>query len=102
LQSEQRVFLFINISALHQPNYFYLPGASRDSRETHAAALEYVDSQLAPLFKTVRQRAPVLAILCSDHGTVYGEDGYTGHRLAHPIVWTVPYTEVILQQQKEV
>ena len=41
-------------------------------------------------------RAPVLAIVCSDHGTAYGEDGYRGHRLAHPVVWTVPYAEFVL------
>ncbi len=37
-----------------------------------------------------------LAILCSDHGTAYGEDGFRGHRLAHPTVWTVPYAEFVL------
>ena len=35
-------------------------------------------------------------VICSDHGTAYGEDGYTGHRLAHPVVWEVPYAEFIL------
>lgn len=100
LPEEQRVFLFLNISALHQPNYFYLPGASSDSRATHAAALAYVDSQLPPLFKALRSRAPLLAILCSDHGTAYGEDGYSGHRLAHPVVWNVPYTELALKRQE--
>src|SRR5262249_20763767 len=29
LPHNRRVFLFINISALHQPNCFYLPGATR-------------------------------------------------------------------------
>ena len=38
----------------------------------------------------------VFAIACSDHGTLYGEDGYVGHRVAHPIVSTVPYAEAIL------
>src|SRR5690348_4533832 len=35
-------FLFVNVSALHQPNRFYLAGAVLDSRASHAAALEYV------------------------------------------------------------
>ena len=39
---------------------------------------------------------PWLAVVCSDHGTAYGEDGYTGHRLAHPVVWEVPYAEFVL------
>src|SRR4051794_25315661 len=36
----RRVFLFVNVSAIHQPNRFYLPGAAADSPASHAAALE--------------------------------------------------------------
>ncbi len=98
LPCEQRLFLFINISAFHQPNYFYLPdhASKQDTLESHAAALVYVDAQLSPLFAALQHRSPTLAILCSDHGTAYGEDGYYGHRVAHPVVWTVPYAEFIL------
>jgi hypothetical protein len=96
LSPAQRVFLFLNISALHQPNCIFTPGADVDSLATHAAALAYVDRCLPPLFEAMRQRAPVLAVLCSDHGTAYGEDGYTGHRVSHPVVWTVPYAELVL------
>jgi hypothetical protein len=94
----RRVFLFLNVSALHQPNWFYLNGAKTDSLASHAAALRYVDGQLPPLFEAMQRRAPVLCIVCSDHGTAYGEDGYTGHRLAHPVVWTVPYAEFVLPE----
>lgn len=96
LPRERRAFLFVNVSALHQPNCHYLPGATRDSPETQAAALGYVDSQLPPLLEALSRRGPALVILCSDHGEAYGEDGYRGHRLAHPTVWTVPYAEVLL------
>jgi len=96
LPGSRRVFLFLNVAAIHQPNAFYLPGAERDSLASHAAALEYVDRCLPPLFAALRRRAPVLAVLCADHGTAYGEDGYWGHRIAHPVVWTVPYAEAIL------
>lgn len=98
LDARKRLFLFINISAMHQPNYMYMPGATADSAETQLHALAYVDSQLPPLFEAMRQRAPVLAILCSDHGTAYGEDGYRGHRNNHPTVLNVPYAEVVLAQ----
>jgi hypothetical protein len=94
---DRRIFLFVNISALHQPNCLYVPGAKHDSYATHLAALAYVDSQLPPLFAALRHRAPTLVILLSDHGTAYGEDGYEGHRLGHPVVWTVPYAEFILR-----
>ena len=93
---DRRVFCFVNISALHQPNCHYLEGRTRDDVDTQAAALAYVDTQLGPLFSCLRRRAPLLAVLCSDHGTAYGEDGYVGHRLAHPVVWDVPYAEVRL------
>ncbi len=96
IPSQQRVFLFLNVSALHQPNYFYLSGAHCDTIETHAAALAYVDEQLPPIWKAFRQRGPAFCIICSDHGTAYGEDGYVGHRLAHPVVWTVPYADFLL------
>jgi hypothetical protein len=94
----QRVFCFVNVSALHQPNCHHLPGRERDDVETQLAALAYVDGQLAPLFDALRRRAPLLAIVCSDHGTAYGEDGYVGHRLAHPVVWEVPYAELVLER----
>lgn len=83
---------------MHQPNHFYLPGAAADSLASHAAALEYVDRQLPPLCAALQRRGPALCILCSDHGTAYGEDGYTGHRLGHPVVWTVPYAEFVLPE----
>jgi Sulfatase len=90
------VFLFMNISACHQPNHHYLPRADCDSVESQGAALAYVDSQLPPLIAGLRARGPWLVIICSDHGTAYGEDGYRGHRLAHPVVWTVPFAQFVL------
>jgi hypothetical protein len=97
LPQGRRLFLFINVSALHQPNRFYLEGTSHDSLESHSAALEYVDSQLPPLFEALRRRRPCYCLIFSDHGTAYGEDGYFGHRLAHPTVWTVPFAHFELE-----
>lgn len=100
LPSGQRLFLFVNVSALHQPNWFHQPGATRDagdSRATHAAALEYVDAHIGRLFAAASSRRRAFAIVCSDHGTAYGDDGYTGHRLGHESVWTVPYAHFFLE-----
>jgi hypothetical protein len=94
--AERRLFLFVNVSALHQPNHYYLAGQERDSLESHAAALEYVDGQLPPLLEALRRRGPCLAVVCGDHGTAYGEDGLWGHRVNHPVVLTVPYAELVL------
>ena len=66
-------------------------------RDFHFSGPAYVDSQLPPLFAALRARGGCLAIICSDHGTTYGEDGFTGHRLAHPTVWTVPYAELVIE-----
>ena len=98
-QIEGRVFLFVNVSAIHFPNHPFLdelPSHPKDTLASHAAALRYVDGALAPLFDACARRAPTLAIVCSDHGTLYGEDGFDGHRLAHPGVWTVPYAHFFL------
>ncbi|MEU6585706.1 STM4013/SEN3800 family hydrolase [Nocardia sp. NPDC046763] len=101
LPAERRLFLFVNVSALHQPNWFHLPGATReagDSRETHAAALEYVDRHIGGLFAAAAGRRRCFAIVCSDHGTAYGDGGFTGHRLGHETVWTVPYAQFFLER----
>ena len=101
LAASQRVFLFLNVSALHQPNCIFAPPATEDSPATQAAALAYVDRHLPALLAAMAHRAPVLCILTSDHGTAYGEDGYWGHRIGHQTVWTIPYAEFILPQIAE-
>jgi hypothetical protein len=93
-RAEHRLFLLLNVSALHQPNHFYLPGSAGDSPQTHAAALEYVDREIGRLFAGLRR--PSFVIVCSDHGTAYGEDGHVGHRIGHETVWTVPYGEFVI------
>ncbi|MEM7246209.1 MAG: STM4013/SEN3800 family hydrolase [Acidobacteriota bacterium] len=92
---EQRAFLFINISAIHQPNWHHGGTEGHDTLETHGAALAAVDAALAPLFETLETRGRFLCIACSDHGTAYGEDGHQGHRIAHEVVWNVPYAEFV-------
>ncbi len=96
--ADRPLFTFLNVAALHQPNRHYLPGARRDTVDSHAAALEYVDRHLGRLWSlAVRRGRPCFTIVCSDHGTAYGEDGHVGHRVAHPVVWTVPYAHFILR-----
>ena len=99
LHNSKRIFLFINVSAIHRPSHIFLKGARRDSIETQEAALNYVDSNLPPLFKTLQKRGSCLVIICSDHGEAFGEDGYWGHRFSHPVIWNVPYTEFILPEE---
>jgi|CXWL01.1.fsa_nt_gi hypothetical protein len=98
-ESEQRVFMLLNISAIHQPNYHYLQDSaigSSDCLASHEAAFCHVDHALAPLFAALGGRGPAFVIVCSDHGTAYGEDGFVGHRHAHPVVMHVPYAHFVV------
>jgi hypothetical protein len=98
LDTEERALVFVNVSAIHQPNYFYAREDGGDDLASHAAALQYVDGQLPMLLDAMRKRPRgTFFIVTSDHGTAYGEDGWNGHRLAHEVVWTVPYAEGILR-----
>ena len=112
LDKNERVFLFLNISAIHGPNYFYLDkykdklddydpsknllASKYDGIESQKAALRYVDKCLEPLFKYMKERNETFCIALSDHGTCYGEDGYEGHNLSHEEVWNVPYKHFFL------
>ncbi|KEH96783.1 STM4013/SEN3800 family hydrolase [Clostridium massiliodielmoense] len=112
LDKNQRVFLFINVSAIHGPNYFYLDkyknsedkydpkknilASELDCVESQEQALCYVDNALKPLFDYMKKRNRTFCIATSDHGTCYGEDGYEGHNLSHEIVWNVPYKHFFL------
>ncbi len=99
LPDDRRVFVFLNVSAVHQPNRIFLADESaEDGVEGQVAALAYADTHLGRLLDGMRRRAPLLMVLCSDHGTAYGEDGLWGHRVAHPVVWLVPYAEAILER----
>ncbi len=91
---DRPVLLFLNLSATHPPTRFYVRGAVEESVQTQQGALECVDRELPPLWEALRKRGwGGFGFLMSDHGTCFGDDGYTGHRVAHPAVWTVPYAE---------
>ncbi|MDX1962263.1 MAG: STM4013/SEN3800 family hydrolase [Pirellulales bacterium] len=91
---ERPVMLFLNVSATHAPTVDYVAGAKAESCDTQAAALAYVDRCLPALFAAIQKRKRVgVAYLMSDHGTLFGEDGWVGHRVSHPLVWNIPYTE---------
>lgn len=94
LDADQRAFLFINAPATHAPTRIFVKGARVESCATQLAALADLDRHLPVLVEALRARGGAVGILCSDHGTCFGEDGHVGHRVAHPAVWTVPYAEI--------
>lgn len=94
---EQKIFLYLNVDAIHYPNYFYLEGEKQDSIRSHAAALRYADGELGRLFEGWKEkRGDAFVICCSDHGTCYGEDGCQFHGINHPVVNTIPYKHFFL------
>lgn len=90
------IMMYLNISAFHYPNYFYLPGSKKDSKEACGRALAYVDEQLGRLFHAFGSRGDTFVICCSDHGSCFGEDGVWYHGVNHPLVNTVPYKHFFL------
>ena len=94
---DQRMFLFMNVSALHQPNCHYLEGETTDNVDSQQAALVYVDRSLARLFAELESSAPWFVVVCSDHGTAYGENGRDGHRWNHPVIGEVPYVDFLIR-----
>ncbi|ENJ1840343.1 STM4013/SEN3800 family hydrolase [Salmonella enterica] len=94
----QPVMMYINIDTIHYPNHFYVEDAAPgDTVETHAAALRYIDARIDGLLNIFRQTGgETFVIVCSDHGTCYGEDGKYFHSFNHPIVNTVPYMHFLL------
>ena len=99
-EESKRIFLYLNVDAIHYPNYFYLDGAREDSLLTHRAALRYVDKELGRLFQVWRElRDNGFVICCSDHGTCYGEDGCLFHGINHPVVNVVPYKHFFIRKR---
>ncbi|MEV1025302.1 STM4013/SEN3800 family hydrolase [Streptomyces sp. NPDC050264] len=88
--SKAPLFLFMNISATHVPHSHYL-GDSTDTAASQKAALGYADEHLGRLINQLTSQGPWLIILCADHGDAFGEDGFHGRGIAHPVVTTVPY-----------
>jgi hypothetical protein len=97
--ADRRVFVFVNVAACHSPHHFHVAGATRDTPDTQRAALADFDRHLPRLLEAMSARAPVLTIICSDHGTAFGDDGYRGHRIGHHSVWDVPYMQTLLPQR---
>jgi arylsulfatase A-like enzyme len=98
LSSTERALVFINVSATHKPTRIFKPGANEDSWETQLAAFASTDQHIGELLEHFQARGPTLVILCADHGEAFGEDGYHGHRIAHPTVTHVPYAEFLLEE----
>ena len=61
-------------------------------RQRQIAAIKYLDGVVEELFDTVPKNTFIT--ITSDHGELFGEDGYFGHGpIHHEKVWEVPFVE---------
>ena len=71
---------------------FFSEAGLRSLHERQVAVLEYLDA----VFEQLLERLPpsTWLIVTSDHGELFGEDGYFGHGpIAHDKVLEVPFVE---------
>jgi hypothetical protein len=90
------LMLFLNVSATHIPHHHYVPGGTVDDCASQAAALSYTDQHIGRLLNALPGFGKWLVILTADHGDAFGDDGFHGHGIAHPSVFTVPYAELLV------
>jgi hypothetical protein len=75
---------------------FFSPAQLKSLHERQVAALEYLDRVFARLLERLPQNTWL--IVTSDHGELFGEDGYFGHGpIAHEKVLEVPFVEGLLR-----
>ncbi len=73
-------------------SYFFDTDRMLELRQQQIRAVEYIDD----LFDKLYQKCPsnTYFIVTSDHGELFGEDGYFGHGpIFHPKVFEVPFVE---------
>ncbi len=111
LRGAEKFFAFINFGETHAPYTFagkaepcrdrvlarlmrWPPveagpvGAETCAFRCQVAAAEFLDSRLPALFDALP--GDTVVILTADHGECFGEDGYLGHGVHHPLVYEVP------------
>jgi membrane-anchored protein YejM (alkaline phosphatase superfamily) len=67
-------------------------GKLKELRARQVDAVRFLDRQMEQLFDTIPQNTFIT--ITSDHGELFGEDGYFGHGpIQHPKVFEVPFVE---------
>jgi hypothetical protein len=71
---------------------FFTAPELKDLQERQVAAIQYLDGVIARLFDRLPSNTWV--VITSDHGELFGEDGYFGHGpIFHEKVFEVPFVE---------
>ena len=79
-----------------EPGEFFDEARLRELHERQIAVLEYLDG----VFERLLSKLPVdtWVVVTSDHGELFGEDGYFGHGpIAHDKVLEVPFVEGLVR-----
>ncbi len=84
LMDDRPTFLFVNVASTHWPYCRFSPDF-----DGQRAALEYVDQHISALLQAAQGPRELFAIVCSDHGEVFGLGG-RGHGFYHKKVMEVP------------
>jgi membrane-anchored protein YejM (alkaline phosphatase superfamily) len=63
-------------------------GRASEAFSHQVAAAEYLDTRLPRVLSAFP--ADTVVVLCADHGECFGEDGFWGHGVNHPMVLQVP------------
>lgn len=100
IASDRPCFIFINFGETHHPFYLSAKEPRTEYRHGFAACFaaqrrcaEFLDSLIGRLL-TSKALKNTDAIICSDHGDCFGEDGLYGHGFAHEKVLEVPIVQV--------
>ena len=95
--ADERVLLFINVSATHPPHAHL---SRRGDRGLPRLAGGGAGLRRFASCRRCSTRCAgaggASACVLADHGEAHGEDGRRGHRIAHPTVTTVPYAHFLL------
>jgi membrane-anchored protein YejM (alkaline phosphatase superfamily) len=71
---------------------FFDPAKMEELRKRQVRAVGYLDKVVEELFDVVPKNTYIT--ITSDHGELFGEDGYFGHGpIYHEKVWEVPFVE---------
>ena len=90
------VLKHLDASAAETPGDFFDEEQLRRLRQRQVRALQYLDRVFERLFDIVPRNTWV--IVTSDHGELFGEDGYFGHGpVAHEKVLEVPFVEGLVR-----
>ena len=63
-------------------------GRASQAFDAQCAAAEFLDRRLPALFDGLP--GETIVVLTADHGECFGEDGYWGHGINHPMAFEVP------------